>query len=259
MSLKATIWAWSVPAGGHDGLSPSSKLLLMALANYADDEGLCWPSVARLVTMTGLGERTVRRLLPDLVETGLMAMEKQEGRNTRYVLHIGAALKPMSPRQGCHHGRGANGAGVSSKFGLAGVPNATERGATMAPEPKGTPKEEVPPGRDLPVTARVPAPLPLGWLPSEADEAFAVAAGLDPMTTSETFRDWYHGNGECRADWSAVWRTWCRNQRRFDDRDAARAGRVTFSGFMAQQRARGVLDADDFADITVPPARRLDS
>jgi hypothetical protein len=117
------------------------------------------------------------------------------------------------------------------------------------------------PGRDLPVTPRAPAPLPLGWLPSEEGEAFAVALGLDPMATSEAFRDWYHGGVEVRADWSAVWRTWCRNQRRFDDRDAARGRgggrRETVAGYFARV---GSLQTDDFADlddITPPPPRRL--
>ncbi|MEL7820991.1 helix-turn-helix domain-containing protein, partial [Pseudomonas aeruginosa] len=39
MSIKAMNWAWEQP------LSPVPKLVLMALADNADDHGYCWPKM----------------------------------------------------------------------------------------------------------------------------------------------------------------------------------------------------------------------
>jgi len=39
-------WAW------RQGLPPTPKLVLMALADAADDHGVCWPSVTTLARDT---------------------------------------------------------------------------------------------------------------------------------------------------------------------------------------------------------------
>ena len=41
-------WAW------QQLLKPVPKLVLMALADAADDEGVCWPSVATLASKVGV-------------------------------------------------------------------------------------------------------------------------------------------------------------------------------------------------------------
>lgn len=148
MSLKAITWAWTVPAGtGHGRISPSLKLLLVALADSANEaSNACWPSVARLAAMTGLGERSVRRLLPDLVASGLVTMDHQSGRNTRYTLQIGSEPRPLPYGQGCHTGRGANGTPVKLAplpHGQGGpLPHGQDTPATVAPEPEVTVRKE---------------------------------------------------------------------------------------------------------------------
>jgi hypothetical protein len=57
MSLEATIWAWgqakAIP-------SPSALLVLLCLADHADEDGVCWPSQNRIEEKTGLSERCIR-------------------------------------------------------------------------------------------------------------------------------------------------------------------------------------------------------
>jgi DNA-binding transcriptional regulator YhcF (GntR family) len=60
MSLRVMTWAWSV----H--LSPTPKLVLMALADEADDDGYCFPSQRRLAAKCSITDRTVRRVLLEL-------------------------------------------------------------------------------------------------------------------------------------------------------------------------------------------------
>jgi len=64
-------WAW------HQALKPVPKLVLMALADAADDEGICWPSVATLASKVGVSTRTVRRVMQELISGKLLAAEQR--------------------------------------------------------------------------------------------------------------------------------------------------------------------------------------
>lgn len=67
MSYQATTWAAKVRTGSH-----VLKAVLMAVANYADEEGECYPSQARLAFDTELTDRTVREALSRLEEMGII-------------------------------------------------------------------------------------------------------------------------------------------------------------------------------------------
>lgn len=91
MSIRAMTWAW------QKSLSPTPKLLLMALADIADDSGLCWPSHTTLATKCSLTDRTVRRALVLLQRRSLILVErrfKADGSRTsnRYRLAIDTPL-----------------------------------------------------------------------------------------------------------------------------------------------------------------------
>ena len=56
-------------------VSPSEKLVLLALANYADEEDQAWPSQRTLAKITCLSDRTIRTVLSALEERGLITRE----------------------------------------------------------------------------------------------------------------------------------------------------------------------------------------
>ena len=58
-------------------LPPSERLVALALANHADEEGVCWPSVKRIIACTGLTKRTILRSLDRLEETGWLIRQKR--------------------------------------------------------------------------------------------------------------------------------------------------------------------------------------
>lgn len=67
MSWSATAWASKVKTG-----SPAMKLVLLTLANFADDEGYCFPSQKTLAEITECGERSIRRYLDKLESMGVI-------------------------------------------------------------------------------------------------------------------------------------------------------------------------------------------
>ena len=70
--------------------SVSKKLLMLTLATYCDGDGKCFPSNATLATVTGISERTIRRMLTQLVADG--ELEKVTpglgGRNQKRVIQL---------------------------------------------------------------------------------------------------------------------------------------------------------------------------
>ena len=64
-------WAW------EQKLKPTPKLILMALADAANDFGVCWPSVSTLATKCCVSIRTVRRVMQHLVDRKLLLSESR--------------------------------------------------------------------------------------------------------------------------------------------------------------------------------------
>lgn len=86
MSFQAMAWAVKQRAG-----SSSSKLVLLSLANFANDNFECFPSIARIADDCEMSERTVLRAIKSLEDAGLVAHKKQ-GKNgmktaSRYFLN----------------------------------------------------------------------------------------------------------------------------------------------------------------------------
>jgi len=76
MSLDATRWAWQQRCGkGVD------KLVLMSMADRADEAHCCYPSISRLTFDTELNRKTVQGAISRMVECGLILdTGKRKGR-----------------------------------------------------------------------------------------------------------------------------------------------------------------------------------
>lgn len=90
MSYKATAWAYDL------NLPSPRKFVLVALADFADENGSCYPGQGRLMKMTGLGERAVRNSLAKLEDEGLIErMARYQGGHRitdryRLMMHVPA-------------------------------------------------------------------------------------------------------------------------------------------------------------------------
>lgn len=67
-------WAWEQP------LPPVPKLVLMALADNADDHGYCWPKMKTIAAKCSTSERTVQRTIKTLLAAGLLNEYSHENR-----------------------------------------------------------------------------------------------------------------------------------------------------------------------------------
>lgn len=93
VSWQATAWAVKQRTG-----NPALKLLLLTLANYADDEGCCWPSQKTLSEDTEQSADSVQRKLKQLEASGLIRKVVRLGKQGRwssrtYFLDMGVAEK----------------------------------------------------------------------------------------------------------------------------------------------------------------------
>ena len=83
-------------------LSTFEKLVMLALADCANDDGECWPSIATICRKTGAGERTVQRSIKALVEAKFLKRIMVTGKGNRYWLdprHSGTqtVIEPLEP------------------------------------------------------------------------------------------------------------------------------------------------------------------
>src|SRR5712691_565650 len=115
MSLRVMTWAWTVR------LQPTSKIVLLALADEANDSGFCFPSHQHLAQKCELGERTVRRMIKLLAARNYLSIERRFNKNRSctsngYRLAMGDPLVKLTGRVvPADQGRGAQvtGGGVT--------------------------------------------------------------------------------------------------------------------------------------------------
>lgn len=109
----AQVWTLDLP--------PSEKLVLLALADAANDEGHCWPSATSIAKKSSQGERTVRRAIRALEAAGHLTQRQRSGTSAIYTVHP------------CQSGTPATVAPLPERHGTP---------ATVAPKPSRTVKKE---------------------------------------------------------------------------------------------------------------------
>jgi len=85
MSVKCTsrVWELSDSTGSH-------RLVLLAIADFANEDGVGWPGQARLAEMTQISTSSVKRVISDLVEIGeLWRGRRREGGPNAYIVCVG--------------------------------------------------------------------------------------------------------------------------------------------------------------------------
>ena len=101
MSIKCLAWAW-----GRQ-LPPLPKLILLAVADHADDTGFAWPGINGVAEKCGLSRRTIQRHMNYLADKGFITVEprtRPDGSATSnsYQVNIPPVSERHPPVSGCH-------------------------------------------------------------------------------------------------------------------------------------------------------------
>jgi Helix-turn-helix domain len=80
MSIKIMSLIWD------NAYQSTDKLVFLALADCANDEGIAWPSIATIARKTGVSERTVQRSIRVGEVSGLIRRTEVKGKGCRYTL-----------------------------------------------------------------------------------------------------------------------------------------------------------------------------
>lgn len=168
--------------------SPTDKSVLLALANHADPDGYCYPSIKRICLYTALSERTVQNALRRLEDAGFITAKERIGTSNLYKMH---------PRTSCTQ------------------PPQEVHPTPAAAAPKPSYNHQEPSGNSN--RARKSHRLPPDWNPDDGDLEWARQAYPNVEVKDETdrFRDYWIGNGKSMVDWRATWRNWIRRSGTF--------------------------------------------
>jgi len=79
MSIRIMSWVWE-----HGPKKSTDRYVLLALADNADDNGKCWPSISHLSKKCSLSERTVIRAIKNLIKEGYLEKTRQQYTSNKY-------------------------------------------------------------------------------------------------------------------------------------------------------------------------------
>lgn len=209
MSFRLIAEAWA------SGVPPIDRLVLVALADWANESGQCWPSMPTIAEKTGVDVRTARRVMARLEAGGCISTIRKPGRGILYTVHPGHAVPPdtLSPRT-----------------------ENTQTPDTLSPNTPRTVSN-----RDKSVRAKTrPAAAsgsrlasdfapPNEWIEWAMAERGWTAA--DVSAEADVFRDYWvaqPGAAGRKADWLATWRNWVRRSRRQSSITGGEHGQRTF-------------------------------
>ncbi len=85
MSVYCSSLAWR-----HGPADRNDLLVLLAIADFADDEGYCWPSIKSLAQKARMTDRGVQKIVRRLEAQGLVSIETGSGRRNcnEYTLNL---------------------------------------------------------------------------------------------------------------------------------------------------------------------------
>jgi len=226
----AAIWQ----AGPAD---QSERFVLLALADNANDDGECWPSVATIARKTCMAERSVRRVFKRLCESGWLAIEAGGGRKNCNLYRI-KTLTLGQPDQRSAPCKNPDPGSLNPDPGsLNPDPGSAEPSRTIiepslesSAQSKGNDDAERKSGSDETLdhatgtakrkTGTAKRAIGERAEPTEKDIQHAEQHGIDWRAEWPKFRD-YHIRAETRTTdrgWRATWRSWCRKAVEFAER-----------------------------------------
>jgi hypothetical protein len=191
----------------------SEKLVLLALADASNDEGICWPSVTSLFKKCSLSERAVRSAIGALAAKKHLTVHERAGRSNYYTVH---PLQDLHPCNSCTPAAAAPTPATGAPLPLQDVHHTPATGAPIIireskSESSGNRESRAPKrarSRTVPEDFQITDAL--------REWAKAKAPNVNLEAETEKFRD--HEFRDPHSDWPKAWRQWMRRSPEFKQR-----------------------------------------
>ncbi|WP_371335733.1 helix-turn-helix domain-containing protein [Klebsiella quasipneumoniae] len=198
------------------------KLVLIKLADNANDKGECWPSYQHIADQCECSKSAVRNHIDALEDMGLIKRENRVGvnngkGNTSNVYYLNLDVTPMPPKITgvCHEiappmpsdgtpPMPPDGTRTSHSFEPVTEPDSlSARGQFISEAAK----------RRIGISPSGEIPFPPAFKPSADHIAIASEKGINIETELLNFRDYHQARGTKLIDWNSAFRVWLRNAR----------------------------------------------
>lgn len=160
-ALVRRAWAADLPNG-------SDKLVLLALADFANGDDRAWPANSTLARKCSRAETAVRDALRRLVAAGHLTRIDRAGDTTMFVVH--PICTPPQNEEGFGNGEGFGNDDPTPPQNEEGTPSDIGRGPLPKPEPEPV-IEPVKERSVKPTSARASVQLP-DWIPRDPWDGF---------------------------------------------------------------------------------------
>ncbi|EOZ6583892.1 helix-turn-helix domain-containing protein [Klebsiella michiganensis] len=214
MSRAATDWAWGLE------IKASQKLLMLSLADRADELHCCYPSIQRLVKDTGMDRKTIGKWINQMIEDGFISDTGERKGKTKQVrvLRLNIEVKEAQKRNSTKFGNNTKNGHETSpildnkrsqNWDAESViepniePTLSARGQFISEAAK----------RRIGISPNGEIPFPPDFKPSADHIAIASEKGISIETELLNFRDYHKARGTKLIDWNSAFRVWLRNAR----------------------------------------------
>jgi DNA-binding MarR family transcriptional regulator len=220
MAINLIQQVFSLPE--QSGMTQVTKLVLLKLADNANEQGICWPSHGLIEDQCWLSKSAVKSHIKKLQQSGLLTVQHRKSgtinHSNYYQINIELLRQLTSPENPLGHQATEDG----SSDTLPLVHEMTDLGASYDPrtvkEPSVKPSNE--PSffkrekKEATTTKKITVFID-EWQASDdlIMSCLAMSNGInsDINEELEKFKDYYLAKGEARANWDASFRNWLRN------------------------------------------------
>ena len=217
----ARIWEHSQHGG-------SELLMLLAIGDFADDDGRAYPAVITLAEKCRMKTRNANYVLAALRASGELEIHQNEGPHStnlyKVVVKVGAIkqLEPLQPVAPLHP--------AAPLHCIAHTP------ALHCPKPLRPIADKPSLNHQEPLLVKSSRPkkqsrLPENFQPNTTGIALAEKNGLNLEGELNAFKNHHTSKGSLFLDWQAAWRTWVGNAVKFNANSSKRTGSSRHTGF----------------------------
>ncbi len=230
-------------------MPPTQKAVLISLADNANDDGHCWPSISTICERTCFGRTSVIDAIKWLETEGYVTANRENGRHTTYQLYPNQSAKrtgpdrapvrqadPTSPAGGRDQSVSRTGP-VRQADTNRHEPSLTVNEPSLARDARARGTKRCPDGFEVTAELRE-------WAGREVP-------GVDLRSETAAMRD--HTFARALTDWPATWRNWMRNAQKRLPQARASPGRqsafdrnaeiiASLTGRQSQQSRKDIID-----------------